>query len=115
LEKLVIHKSRFPINLDQFKGNKKYYQTEKTIEAKELAALLEEESQTLNANLNFCDFHEVSRVNPILTDAELEHIMDRRPCAYELQQEVVKSARFQLVREHTKNANSMLSPNSVVL
>ncbi|KAI8905848.1 SNF2 family N-terminal domain-containing protein, partial [Gorgonomyces haynaldii] len=78
LEKLVIHKG-------QFKGSKNYYQSNKLVEPSELYDILHSQ-----------DLEEIKTTDNMLTDQDLELIMDRRPEAYE---KAVESDRFDIVPE----------------
>ncbi|RKO88346.1 SNF2 family N-terminal domain-containing protein, partial [Blyttiomyces helicus] len=94
LEKLVIHKNHF-------KGVREYYASKQSTSIAEIASILAtEESESINsANVVEDDAYHPER---ILSDADLERIMDRSDAAYETAgtaESGVVSDRFAIIEE----------------
>jgi hypothetical protein len=108
LEKLVIHKGKFCklLILDEFKGDESYYRSRQTISATELKTLLEEEdSQVGNKGRQFTEA--IPSPESLLTDEELEAILDRSPEAFLTTS--ASSERFKVIEDADDEANNALA------
>ena len=111
LEKLVIHKGTHLIlkNLvtqtGHFKGSKGYYQSNTSTNLSELAHIISDD-ETLKVSVS-----EGLSPNEILSDADLERIMDRSPEAYEQNEtrSLDKGSRFKMVDANVDESNDALA------